>query len=104
MPRHGGDARNRVSHVTVIAVTVAALYFAQEVLVPLALAVLLTFVLAPLAARLERRGLGRVVSVVAPPGRSEPRIPVIFRVFVRLSSMAPSCTSCREPSIRAVLR
>src|SRR5215208_3630692 len=47
-----------------ICVVVAALYFAQEVLIPLALAVLITFLLAPLVTRLERWKLGRVPSVV----------------------------------------
>src|SRR5690242_11238887 len=47
-----------------ICVVVAAMYFAQDVLIPLALAVLLTFLLAPLVIRLERRRLGRVPSVI----------------------------------------
>ena len=46
-----------------VCVVVAALYFAQEVLIPLALAVLLCFLLAPLVTRLERYRLGRVPSV-----------------------------------------
>jgi len=40
--------------------TVAALYFAQDVLIPLAVAVLLAFLLAPVVTRLERLHLGRV--------------------------------------------
>jgi predicted PurR-regulated permease PerM len=47
-----------------VCVVVAALYFAQEVLIPLALAVLLCFLLAPLVTRLERYRLGRVASDV----------------------------------------
>src|SRR5918992_4282951 len=47
-----------------VCVVTAALYFAQEVLIPLALAVLITFLLAPLVTRLERWRLGRVPSVV----------------------------------------
>jgi predicted PurR-regulated permease PerM len=43
---------------------VAALYLAREVLLPLAVAILLTFILTPLAMRLQRRGLGRVPSVI----------------------------------------
>src|SRR5262249_45600148 len=46
------------------ALVVAALYWGQRIFVPLALAVLLTFVLAPLAARLERRGLKRIPAVL----------------------------------------
>ena len=37
-----------------VCIVVAGLYFAQEVFIPLALAVLISFVLAPLASRLER--------------------------------------------------
>lgn len=43
---------------------IAALYFGQEILVPLALAFLLSFVLAPLTIRLDRLGLGRIPSVL----------------------------------------
>ncbi|HTU25080.1 MAG TPA: AI-2E family transporter [Pirellulales bacterium] len=45
-------------------VTIAALYFAREVLLPLALAILLSFVLAPLVRRLERWGSRRVPAVL----------------------------------------
>ena len=48
----------------VAAVTIAGLYFAQEVLIPVALAVLLAFLLDPPATWLERRRLGRVASVL----------------------------------------
>jgi len=47
-----------------VAILVAALYFGRPVLVPLTLAMLLAFVLAPLVARLRLLGLGRVGSVV----------------------------------------
>lgn len=45
-------------------VVVSCLYWAQTVLVPVALAVFLSFLLAPLVTRLQRRGLGRTPSVV----------------------------------------
>jgi predicted PurR-regulated permease PerM len=48
-----------------IALVVAALYLAQGVLVPLTLAVLLSFLLSPVCDWLERRGLGRIPSVLA---------------------------------------
>src|SRR6476661_8248617 len=48
-----------------VCVVVAALYFAREVLVPLALAILLTFLLAPVVRRVERLGLGRVPATLA---------------------------------------
>ena len=46
-------------------VVIAALYFAREIFVPLALAVLLSFALGPLVLLLRRWYLGRVPSVVA---------------------------------------
>jgi len=50
--------------IAVIAV-IAALYLGRAVLMPLALALLVTFLLAPLVSRLERWKLGRVPAVVA---------------------------------------
>ena len=47
-----------------ICVVVAALYFAQDVLIPLALATLLSFLLAPLVKRLEHLKLPRSVAVI----------------------------------------
>ena len=48
-----------------IAVIVAALYLAKGVLVPMALAVLLSFLLSPVCDWLERHRLGRIPAVVA---------------------------------------
>src|SRR5579862_4018783 len=50
--------------VIVFAVGVAILYFAQDVLIPLALSLLLAFLLAPMVTRAQRVGLGRVPSVL----------------------------------------
>ena len=47
-----------------IAIVLAALYWLQAVLIPLALAVLLAFLLSPVVSTLQRRGLGRVPSVL----------------------------------------
>ena len=44
---------------------VAVVYFAQEVLIPLVLAVLLSFLLAPVVRFLERRGFARIPAVLA---------------------------------------
>jgi predicted PurR-regulated permease PerM len=46
------------------AILIAALYFGRDVFVPLAIAVLLSFVLAPLADRIQALRLGRVASVL----------------------------------------
>jgi predicted PurR-regulated permease PerM/CheY-like chemotaxis protein len=48
----------------IIALVLAGLYWLQGVLIPLALAVLLTFLLSPVVGTLQRRGLGRVPSVL----------------------------------------
>jgi predicted PurR-regulated permease PerM len=48
---------------TSLAVVVAVLYLAKGVLVPLTLAVLLSFLLVPMCDWLERRKLGRIPSV-----------------------------------------
>src|SRR5262245_39258910 len=45
-------------------IVVASLYWAQAVFVPVAGAIFLTFVLSPVVAALQRRGLGRVPAVV----------------------------------------
>jgi predicted PurR-regulated permease PerM len=47
-----------------IVLTTATLYWAQKILVPLTLAVLLAFVLNPLVVMVQRRGLPRVPSVI----------------------------------------
>jgi predicted PurR-regulated permease PerM len=44
---------------------VAFLYWAQKVLIPVALAILLAFILTPAVSALQRRGLGRISSVLA---------------------------------------
>lgn len=48
----------------ILVVVVAALYLGQDILVPLALSILLSFALAPLVIRLRRWGVGRVPSVL----------------------------------------
>ena len=50
--------------IEVAAIVVAALYFAREVLIPVTLAMLLSFVLSPLVELLRRVWLGRILSVV----------------------------------------
>jgi predicted PurR-regulated permease PerM len=48
----------------VAAIVVAALYFAQEVLIPFALAVVLSFLIGPIVARLQRWRVHRVAAVL----------------------------------------
>ena len=49
----------------VLFATIAVLYFAKEILIPFAFALILTFVLAPVVALLQRLRIGRVISVLA---------------------------------------
>src|ERR1022692_2819769 len=44
--------------------TIAALYFAREILIPLAFALILTFILTPVVALLQKSRIGRIPSVV----------------------------------------
>jgi predicted PurR-regulated permease PerM len=48
----------------IVALVMVSLYWLQAVLIPLALAVLLTFLLSPVVSALQRRGLGRVPPVL----------------------------------------
>lgn len=54
----------RSSSLVALLVVAAVLYFAREVLIPFALAILLAFLLAPAVRRLERWKLGRVASTL----------------------------------------
>src|SRR5688500_2461512 len=65
MPRTVEPTRSsRFVVLAAICIVVGALYIAREVLIPLALAILLCFLLAPLVRRLERVGLSRVPAVI----------------------------------------
>lgn len=65
MPRNGQVPGSRVATAVLLIVGVAALYLARAVLVPIALAILLSFLLAPVVVRLQRAGIHRVVAVLA---------------------------------------
>jgi len=56
--------RSRLPTFVATAATVAVLYFARDVFLPLAIAILLTFALAPLVSKLRRVGCPRSVAVV----------------------------------------
>jgi len=57
------DSLAVISTVALASFIIALLYFARDILIPLALAALLTFLLAPLVAQLER-WIGRIVAVL----------------------------------------
>ncbi len=58
------SANGKLLTLATILVAVAILYFGKEILVPLALAILFSFLLAPLVRRLERVGVWRIPSVL----------------------------------------
>jgi predicted PurR-regulated permease PerM len=67
-PMAVGPAAPPISATAMIAgllVVIGALYLGQDILIPLALAILLSFMLAPIVIRLRRLGLGRIPSVLA---------------------------------------
>ncbi len=57
------EAINTLSTVELASFVIGALYFGREILIPLTLSALLTFLLAPLVSMVERR-VGRVVAVI----------------------------------------
>jgi predicted PurR-regulated permease PerM len=60
-----GREVSRVFHfLGTLVLVVVCLYWARQVFIPLALAVLLTFILTPLVVRLQRRGVGRTPAVL----------------------------------------
>lgn len=87
-------------------VLIAALYFAREVLIPLALAVLLSFLLAPVATRLERLGLGRVFSVLLVTALAFALLTVLgylmYQQLADLTRQLPSYQGNIENKLRAV--
>lgn len=73
----------------VIAVVIATLYFSREILVPIALAVLLSFILAPLVKLLQRWRLPRALAVVfALAGAIAVTICLTTMVMVQVSQLA----------------
>jgi predicted PurR-regulated permease PerM/methanogenic corrinoid protein MtbC1 len=61
---HVPSKTSRINLLASIAIIVAALYFGKDVLIPLALAIMLSFLLAPLLVRLQRWGLGRIPALI----------------------------------------
>jgi len=87
-------------------VAIAALYFGQEFLIPLTLAFILSFLLAPLANRLQRWGLGHFIPVLLSVGLATVVATVIALVVayqvISLADSLPRYQSNIEQKIRAV--
>lgn len=61
MEAHSTENSSNLPSLVTTVVCVAALYFGRDVLIPIALAALLTFLLAPVVSRLERYHLGKTL-------------------------------------------
>ncbi len=73
-----------------IAVVIAALYLAKGVLVPLTLAVLLSFLLSPVCDWLERRWLGRIPAVLVTAILGFTMLGIVtWTAAVQITSLAP---------------
>jgi len=69
MPRSSHDDQgSRLTTLVVVAAVVVAFYLASEVILPIALATLLAFLLTPPMLWLERRGVGRIPAVLTVTG------------------------------------
>ncbi len=60
-----GHPRTALPTVASVVTTVAALYFGREVFLPIAVALLLTFAIAPVVSWLKRAGMPRLPAVIA---------------------------------------
>ena len=77
-PAPAGQAHHpAVPPFALVLLVVAALYFAREILIPLAIAVLLAFLLTPAVRRLEGWRLGRVPAVLLVGTRTARGRPVV---------------------------
>jgi len=89
-----------------VSVIVAALYLAREVLIPVALALMVAFLLAPLVTRLERWGLGRVISSILVVSLACLVVGtiayVVYGQTVDLASQLPTYRSNIEEKIRFI--
>jgi predicted PurR-regulated permease PerM len=62
-PPSSGNLPSLIAVATFVLI-IASLYWAQAILIPIALSIMLTFLLSPVAGALERIGLGRLPSVI----------------------------------------
>ena len=75
-----------------LVIVVVVLYFARVVFIPLALAVLLAFLLAPLVIRMRHLGVGRAASAIIVVGVS----------FLAIAAVAASMSQLRRLSQKSL--
>lgn len=91
------------STMAVIVVAVAALYFARDVLLPLAIAMLITFALSPLVTFLRKRGLPHMVTVLAVVAAAFTAIALfLFVVVAQLGTLAQNLPTFQSNIIAKV--
>ena len=95
MARAGDDgSRSKIGLMPSLCLGVAVLYLARDVLVPMALAILLAFLLTPAVTWLERRRLGRILSIIIVVGASLTAIGgltwVVEQQFVEFGAHLPN--------------
>ncbi|EJN05576.1 AI-2E family transporter [Phyllobacterium sp. YR531] len=100
------DTRAQFPPVIVAIAIVAALYFASDVFVPLALALLLTFALSPLVTRLHRNRVPKAIAVISVVVTAFMVIAIFFSIVVSqltvLAQNLPSYQYNIETKIRTV--
>lgn len=74
-------AQSRLLALATIIAVVSVLYFAREVLIPLAMAILVSFLLAPIVLRLQRWGLKRIPAVLAAVACASALVFVVAAIF-----------------------
>jgi predicted PurR-regulated permease PerM len=75
-------AQSRLLTLATIIAVVAVLYFAREVLIPLAMAILVSFLLAPIVSRLQRWGFSRVPAVLTAVACASALVFVVAWIFI----------------------
>lgn len=104
VPDHPGGAR--FVALATLALSVALIYWAKDVLLPFALAILLSFLLTPLVARFERLRLGRIPSVILAVGLAFAVIAgagwLVSRQAVELSDRLPEYKDNLIARVRSV--
>lgn len=75
-------AQTRLLSLATIIAVVAVLYFARDVLIPLAMAILVSFLLAPIVSRLQRWGFARVPAVLTAVASASALVFVVAWIFL----------------------
>jgi hypothetical protein len=81
--------QSSVATAVLAVIIVMTLYFGREIVIPIALAILLSFVLAPLVALLQRTRLPRGIAVVSVVGRHVERLEFLDVMFGDRPALSP---------------